>query len=177
MDRATRWIFIRSLENLKHSFSNFSTAWMLRATHLLGKALRHCPSKKQKGDNPYQTCSHQAEAKKDYRVERCMAGPILHGQISFCDCASSRLCLQCSNLRVAGLGIGADPQAGLLRPPGLLARVTRGRLPPSQTLRLRFPSPQKRPDELQSGIHAAKGEEPFSIPLACRLLYGEHEDE
>jgi len=54
---------------------------MIHGNHRLSL---QCLSKEEKREK-HQSCSYQAEAKNDYRVERCMAGQrhILHGQISF----------------------------------------------------------------------------------------------
>jgi hypothetical protein len=71
----TRWIVTRRLGHLNTIFKTprLHNYIMLMAIHLLGEALCHCPSKKEKGEKP-QSCSYQAEAKNDYRVERCVAG-------------------------------------------------------------------------------------------------------
>ena len=84
-----------------------------------------------------------------------------------CGYASSALRPRPSNLRVAGLGIGADPSGRpLLRRPGLLvpggARPAVAIANPKVAILI----PAKCPDELQSKLFMRrKGEEAFQSPL------------
>jgi hypothetical protein len=83
-----------------------------------------------------------------------------------CDCPSSGPCPQRSKLRVAGLGIGADPQAGLsCDVQTCWFREALGRLSLSRTLRLRFSSRKNALMSFNQEFMRRKGEETFQSPL------------
>ena len=108
-----------------------------------------CLSKKEKCEK-HKRCDRKAEAKKDHRIERGVPGhgPTVHGQLSYGTVPSGR-CPPAINREAPAWGSGRIPQAGLCYDVQVCwLREAQGRLSSSLTLRLRFLSPQIRPDRL-----------------------------